>query len=64
MPFVTDQDGLSVAALAALVARSPIVTAAPDRLASQFLVGFEDVDIAVLRWIAGERARVGAISVM
>ncbi len=64
MPFVTDQNGLSVAALTALIAQSPIVAEAPNRLAAQFLVGFEDVDIAVLRWIAGERGRIGAISVM
>jgi hypothetical protein len=64
MPFVTNQDGLGVATLSALVARSPIVTAAPNRFAAQLLVGFEDVDIAVLRWIAGERARIGTISVM
>jgi hypothetical protein len=64
MPFVRDHDSLSVKALVALIRESPIVAAEPNKLAVCFLVGFEDVDIAVLQWIAGERGRIGTNAVM
>jgi hypothetical protein len=49
-------------ALAAVIARSPIVVARvvarlqPDR---RLPAGFEDVDVAILEWIAAEGRRAG-----
>jgi hypothetical protein len=65
MTFATDQDRSSLEAIIAVIARSPIVAARPDRLAGHFhIVGFEEVDIAVLRWIARECRRAGTFAVM
>jgi hypothetical protein len=47
----TDQDGLTVEALIAAIARSPIVVPRPATL---FPAGFEEVDVAILSWIAAE----------
>lgn len=59
MKFVKDQDGPSLAAIVALIEHSQIVDAEPDKAAAGFPAGFEDVDIAILEWIAGEpRARL------
>lgn len=44
--------------LAAIIARSPIVVA--DRTPARRLpAGFDDIDIAILDWIAAEGRRVG-----
>ena len=64
MTFARDQGCPRLEALVALIAHSPIVVAEPHNPAERFLIGFKDVDIAVLNWIAGERRRLGAILVM
>ncbi len=64
MMLVGDQDSISVHALVALIARSSIVAAEPNAVVARFLVGFEDVDFAVLEWIAAERRRADAMPVM
>ena len=65
MTFVSDQGRSSLEAIFAVIAHSPIIAPRPDRLTGRFLiVGFEDVDIAVLQWIARERRRPGAGTVM
>jgi hypothetical protein len=50
-----DQDQSTVEALIAAIARSPIVVARP---AARLPAGFDDVDVAILNWIAAE-ARLG-----
>jgi hypothetical protein len=64
MTVVGDQGRSSLEAIVAVIAHSPIIAAQPDRPAARFLVGFEDVDIAVLEWIARERRCLEAILVM
>jgi hypothetical protein len=51
MQLSTDQDSLTVEALAAAIARSPIVVPRPAALLP---AGFEEVDVAILNWIAAE----------
>jgi hypothetical protein len=50
-----------VATLAAVIARSPIVVRRPvsGGRSRDLPVGFEDVDLAVLEWIAAEARRAG-----
>jgi hypothetical protein len=50
-----DQNRASVEALVAEIARSPIVVAEPVSL---FPAGFEEVDLAILAWLAGEARRM------
>ena len=45
--------------LAGVIAHSPIVVAAAASDARRFPAGFDDVDIAVLEWIAAEGRRAG-----
>jgi len=52
----TDWNSPALATLTAVIARSPIVLAAP---ASRLPAGFEAVDIAILEWIAAEGRRIG-----
>jgi hypothetical protein len=47
----------TVETLAAVIAHSQIVVAQPRRSAPLLPVGFDDVDIAVLDWIAAEARR-------
>jgi hypothetical protein len=56
MKLWTDQDPLILEALAAVIARSPIVV---ERAASSLPAGYEEVDLAVLNWIAAEGRRIG-----
>jgi arsenate reductase-like glutaredoxin family protein len=51
MKLSTDQDSLTVEALIAAIARSPIVVSRPATLLP---AGFEEVDVAILSWIAAE----------
>ena len=54
------QDHLTPGTLAALIAHSPIVVRRPARLTTAHLpAGFDDVDVAVLEWIAAEGRRLG-----
>lgn len=45
--------------VAAVIAHSQIVVAQPHSLMPSLQSGFEDVDIAVLDWIAAEGRRLG-----
>jgi hypothetical protein len=51
MNLLTDQDRITVEALVAAIARSPIVVARPVTLLPD---GFDEVDVAILNWIAAE----------
>jgi hypothetical protein len=51
MKLSTDQDSLTVEALVAAIARSPIILARPATLLP---AAFEEVDVAILNWIAAE----------
>ena len=51
-----DQDRVTLEMLAATIAHSQIVVAAP---AKRLPDGFDDVDVAILDWIAAEGRRVG-----
>jgi hypothetical protein len=65
MTSFRDQGCPSLDALVAVIAHSPIDASRPDRLDGRFqIIGFEEVDIAVLQWIARERRCLDAILVM
>jgi hypothetical protein len=55
MKGLMDQDFAGVSALMAEIARSPIMVAQPPALLP---AGFEDVDVAILAWLAGEAQRM------
>jgi len=59
-PF-DDQDHVELAALMAMIAHSQIVVARPVKPASlpRLPAGFDEIDLAVLDWIAVEARRVG-----
>jgi hypothetical protein len=50
---------LDAAMLADFIAHSQIVVAAPAAVSHRLPAGFDDVDIAILDWIAAEGRRVG-----
>jgi hypothetical protein len=52
-----DYPGLDT--LAAVIAHSQIVVAEGARSARHLPAGFDDVDVAILEWIASEERRVG-----
>jgi hypothetical protein len=52
-------DGTDLATLVAAIARSPIVVARPAAPAPRLPAGFDEVDLAVLDWIAAEGRRIG-----
>jgi hypothetical protein len=56
MQVAMDQDRPSVGMLVAVIAHSQIVAAAPAR---RLPAGFDDVDVAILDWIAAEGRRAG-----
>jgi hypothetical protein len=47
-----------IAMLAAMIAHSEIVVPAPPRYVASFPAGYEEIDIAILDWIAAEGRRV------
>jgi hypothetical protein len=51
-------ESTKIAVLTALIARSEIVRAPPPGCAPRLPDGFDDVDVAVLEWIAAEGRRV------
>jgi hypothetical protein len=61
MKLSTDQDSLTVEALVAAIARSPIVVPRPATLLP---AGFEEVDVAILNWIAAEARRMRRMVVL
>ncbi|MGA8651550.1 MAG: hypothetical protein WB677_13170 [Xanthobacteraceae bacterium] len=50
-----DQDPVGVEALVAAIARSPIIVLPPVTLLP---AGFEEVDVAILNWLAAEARRM------
>jgi hypothetical protein len=56
MQLLMDYDPLTLEILIAAIARSPIVVAQP---AARFPAGFDEVDVAILDWIAAEGRRIG-----
>jgi len=48
-----------VGTLAAVIARSPIVVQPPAADSRRFPAAFDEVDIAMLEWIAAEARRAG-----
>jgi hypothetical protein len=61
MRLSTDQDYATVEALAATIAHSPIVVPRPATLLP---VGFDEVDVAILNWIAAEARRLRNLALM
>ncbi len=59
MKLSVDQDHLTLETLASVIAHSQIVVAEPAKSAALFPAGFDDVDVAILDWIAAEGRRVG-----
>jgi hypothetical protein len=59
MKLSTDQNGLALETLVAMIAHSQIVVVQPAKPASRFPAGFDEVDVSILDWIAGEGQRVG-----
>jgi hypothetical protein len=59
MKVATIQDRPDLDTLTALIARSPIIVAEPAGRVSRLPAGFDDVDIAILDWIAVEGRRIG-----
>jgi hypothetical protein len=45
--------------LAAVIARSPILIVAPARRLARLPAGFDEIDLAMLDWIAAEGRRIG-----
>jgi hypothetical protein len=58
MTATTNQDGVELAELAAVIAHSPIVVARPVTVL-RLPAGFGAVDVAILEWIAAEGRRAG-----
>jgi hypothetical protein len=56
MKNAMDRDSISIEALVAVIACSPIVMARP---APRLPNGFGDVDLAILDWIAADGRRIG-----
>jgi hypothetical protein len=56
MKDAMDRDRISIETFAAVIARSPIVMVRP---VARLPAGFDDVDVAILDWIAAEGRRVG-----
>jgi len=54
-----DQNGLALETLVAMIAHSQIVVVQPAKPASRLPVGFDEVDISILDWIAAEGQCVG-----
>lgn len=61
MKALMDQPCVAVGALAAAIARSPIVVKQPQ---ASLPAGYEEVDVAILNWIAAEGRRIGRIVVL
>ena len=60
MMLLSENDGYPTpATLAAVIAHSQIVIPADDGSAQRLPAGFDDVDFAVLEWIAEEGRRLG-----
>ena len=59
MQLGQDQHYQDVATLAAVIAHSQIVVEPSTRSAPCLPAGFDDVDLAVLDWIAAEGRRLG-----
>ncbi len=59
MKLGKDQHYPTVETLAAVIAHSQIIFAQLRRPAPRLPAGFDDVDIAVLDWIAAEGRRLG-----
>ena len=59
MKLLVDQNRRTLETLTALIARSPIVVAASAKSAALFPAGFDEVDVAILDWIATEGRRLG-----
>jgi hypothetical protein len=56
MKRLMDQYGFTLETIAAVIRRSPIVVEQP---AARLPDGFEEVDVAILDWIAAEGRRLG-----
>jgi len=52
-------DRPDVDTLTAVIARSPIVVAEPTRQSCHLPAGFDEVDAAILHWLAAEGRRIG-----
>ena len=58
MVRLKEQERPRLETLAAVIARSQIMVAQPAKPRPRFPVGFDDVDLAILDWIAAEARRL------
>jgi len=58
MKSARDQVCPDLSVLSAVIAHSQIVVVLPTMTAQHFPAGFDDVDIAILEWIAAEGRRL------
>ncbi len=63
MKLTTGTNYPDLLTLAALIAHSQILVAPARSDARRFPAGFDDVDIAILEWIAAEGRRAGRVFV-
>ncbi len=59
MKLSRGQNSLALETLAAMITHSQIVVVQPAKPVSRLPAGFDEVDISILDWIAGEGQRVG-----
>jgi hypothetical protein len=59
MALLTDQEPVDLATLAAVIARSQIIVREAVQSRRRLPSGFDDVDVAILDWIAAEGRRAG-----
>jgi hypothetical protein len=61
MEFSTDHDRACIEALVAVIARSPIVM---PRRVTMLPAGFDEIDLAILEWIAAEARQLRRLAVI
>lgn len=59
MKFIEDQDRPALKTLAAVISHSQIVLAQPETRTARLPAGFDELDLAILDWIAAEGRRIG-----
>jgi hypothetical protein len=59
MEVTTNECGVDLETLVAMIAHSQIVVVQPNEVTRRFPAEFDGVDIAILDWIAAEGRRAG-----
>ena len=55
----TDAHHIDIETIVAVIARSPIIVAAPPPTRRRLPAGYDEVDVVILDWIAAEGRRAG-----